>query len=138
MISSCIAKQTAALGLGVATLATAAPPDLVSAWEKGGMVVVCLVIVSVVWASSRRDAAKAEERRDAREAEMRKWREEDRAIAEARDGREQDRHEKIVEALTSLKAGISENAIRCDARREALEGIVRKANPKRTAKRKPK
>lgn len=138
MISSCIAKQTTALGLATSTLAAAAPPDLLSAWERGGMVAVSLLIVTVVWVSSRMDSSRAERARNRREEIVTKWREDDLRHREDREQRDQIRHDEMVSALSGVKHAVAENALKCDARRAVLESMVAGAVSKKTSKRKAK
>lgn len=136
MISPCIAKQTWALVFATAALAEVIPPDLYPVWEKGGMIAVLLSIMVVLWMASRSDQAKAEKRRNEREGEMRKWREEDLRHRESRDERDQARHDEMVAALSEVKRSVSENAIRCDARRAVIEGMFAQAVTNNPHKRK--
>lgn len=136
MITPCIAKQGGALAFGTLALAEVTPPDLYPMWEKGGMIAVLLFIMVVLWGASRSDQAKAEKRRNERESEMRKWREEDLRHRETRDARDQARHDEMVAALSEVKRSVSENAIRCDARRAVIEGMVAQAVTSKAHKRK--
>ena len=83
---------------------------LLAAWEKTGMIGVLLVIITALWIDSKREqkaAAEYRERREKTEAEK----------AE----REEKRHLDQVTALNNLSATLRENAVRCEAMRQAME-----------------
>lgn len=122
-MSSCLTLKFSGLALaaaGMNDLMTNAAPavadaaqslgPLVGSWEKGGMIAVLLVIITALWIDSKREQKAAAEYRERRE----KMEEEKAERADARSA-------EYVKALNELSATLRENAVKCEATRQAME-----------------
>ena len=116
MISTCTAKIGSAVCLGTAGLAQIAPPTVFEWYEKFGIVGLLLAIIVALWADAKKSEKKVAEYRAEREKREDAHRAEDLQM-----------QREFLNGIASLGSAIRENALRCDARRDAVENAVDKA-----------